>query len=134
MTGGHMADSPSTALVPYKAGEISAAHRVTQPDPVRRLVREDINLHDREEVCKYLPDILGRALARIWIDPAFYAEFGTDPKACLEREGVGLPDAISIEFSKANADRPKIIVYETAPGSRFKKRVLYLQLVMMAGR
>jgi hypothetical protein len=97
-------------------------------------VRDDIALHDREEVCKYLPEILGRALARIWIDPVFYADFSADPKACLEREGVGLPDAMSIEFSKANADRPKIIVYETAPGSRFKKRLLYLQLVMMAGR
>lgn len=129
-----MPDSPSTALVPYAAGEIAPVHRVTAAATLGRLVREDIALHDREEVCRFLPDILGRALARIWIDPEFHSAFGADPKACLEREGVGLPDSMSIEFSKANSDRPKIIVYETAPGSRFKKRLMYLQLVMMAGR
>jgi hypothetical protein len=47
---------------------------------------------------------------------------------------VHLPEEISIEFSKAVADRPKIIVYEQRPNSRFKVRVLYLQLVMMAGK
>jgi hypothetical protein len=128
-----MPENTSTALVPYSTGGIAPAHRTVATDVGTRLVREDISLHSREDVCKFLPDILGRALARIWIDPAFYADFGADPKACLERAGVHLPETISIEFSKANADRPKIVVYETATGSRFKKRILYLQLVMMAG-
>jgi hypothetical protein len=45
-----------------------------------------------------------------------------------------LPDNVSIEFSKGAQDRPKIIVFEQQPGSKFKLRVFYLQLVMMAGK
>ena len=36
-----------------------------------RLVEEDITLLDRDDVKKRLPDILGRALARSWIDPDY---------------------------------------------------------------
>ena len=45
-----------------------------------------------------------------------------------------LPDEMTIEFQKPNSDRPRIVVYEKKEGSKFKLRVLYLQLVMMAGR
>ena len=41
---------------------------------------------------------------------------------------------MSIEFQKPNSDRPRIVVYEQRPNSKFRLRVLYLQLVMMAGR
>ena len=34
----------------------------------------------------------------------------------------------------SDVDRPRIVVFEQRPGSKFKVRVLYLQLVMMAGR
>jgi hypothetical protein len=130
-----MPQNSSNALVPYEApGSVVPLHRAMPGDTPFKLVRDDVELHDRAEVVKFLPDILGRALARIWIDPTFYAEFSTNPKACLERAGVHLPEAISIEFSKAIADRPKIVVYEQKPNSRFKVRVLYLQLVMMAGK
>ena len=39
---------------------------------------------------------------------------------------------MSIEFQKPNSDRPRIVVYEQRPNSKFRLRVLYLQLVMMA--
>jgi molecular chaperone GrpE (heat shock protein) len=39
-----------------------------------------------------------------------------------------------VEVSKTTADRPKIVVYEQQQGSKFKSRVLYLQLVMVAGK
>jgi hypothetical protein len=41
---------------------------------------------------------------------------------------------MSIEFQRKTSDRPRIVVYEQNPNSKFKARVLYLQLVMMAGR
>ncbi len=130
-----MPQSSSNALVPYQpGGQIAPVQRARSGEAPFKIVRDDVELHNREEVVKFLPDILGRALARIWIDPAFYADFSGDPKGCLERAGVHLPEEISIEFSKAVADRPKIIVYEQRPNSRFKVRVLYLQLVMMAGK
>jgi hypothetical protein len=92
------------------------------------------HLKNRTEVRKLLPDILGRVLARIWIDPSFKDEFARDPQKTLEFNGVYLPEDMSIEFQKPNSDRPRIVVYEQRPKSKFKLRVLYLQLIMMAGR
>ena len=92
------------------------------------------HLKTRADVRKYLPDILGRVLARIWIDQSFKDEFAQNPQKTLEFNGVYLPEDMSIEFQKPNSDRPRIIVYEQRPNSKFKLRVLYLQLVMMAGR
>ena len=92
------------------------------------------HLKNRSEVRKFLPDILGRVLARIWIDSNFKEQFENDPQKTLEFNGVFLPDDMHIEFQKPNSDRPRIVVYEQRPNSKFKLRVLYLQLVMMAGR
>ena len=95
------------------------------------------NLHhlkNRSEVRKFLPDILGRVLARTWIDAEFKEQFHEDPQKTLEFNGVYLPEDMSIEFQKPNSDRPRIVVYEQRPNSKFRLRVLYLQLVMMAGR
>tara|TARA_B100001248_G_C27211751_1_gene376126 strand:+ start:237 stop:620 length:384 start_codon:yes stop_codon:yes gene_type:complete len=89
---------------------------------------------NRSEVRKLLPDILGRVLARIWIDSTFKEEFEQDPQKTLEFNGVYLPEDMSIEFQKPNSDRPRIVVYEQRPNSKFRLRVLYLQLIMMAGR
>ena len=92
------------------------------------------HLKNRSEVRKFLPDILGRVLARIWIDSKFKEEFEQDPQKTLEFNGVYLPEDMSIEFQKPNSDRPRIVVYEQRPNSKFRLRVLYLQLIMMAGR
>ncbi len=89
---------------------------------------------NRSEVRKLLPDILGRVLARIWIDSKFKEEFEQDPQKTLEFNGVYLPEDMSIEFQKPNSDRPRIVVYEQRPNSKFRLRILYLQLIMMAGR
>ena len=91
------------------------------------------HLKNRSEVRKFLPDILGRVLARIWIDSTFKEQFENDPQKTLEFNGVYLPEDMHIEFQKPNSDRPRIVVYEQRPNSKFKLRVLYLQLIMMAG-
>ena len=57
-----------------------------------------------------------------------------DPKSTLEKNGVFLPQDIFLDFEKSNSDRPKVVVYEKKKNSKFKLRVMYLQLVMMAGR
>ena len=129
-----MAGSTNTSLVPVSLGAVAIARKDTKITDPLRLVRDDIHLNDREEVRKYLPDILGRALARIWIDQSFAQSFANDPKRTLEHAGVYLPDNMFIEFEKGSGDRPKIIVFESQPNSKFRMRVLYLQLVMMAGK
>ena len=98
------------------------------------LVDKDLILKNREEVKKYLPDILGRVLARIWIDKSFKESFKSNPRQVLNENGVFLPDDMILEFQKPNSDRPKIIVYEKKKNSNFKIRVVQLQLVMLAGR
>ena len=101
---------------------------------VLQLVDKDLFLKNREDVKKYLPDILGRVLARIWIDKSFKDSFKKDPNSVLNENGVFLPDDMILEFQKPNSDRPKIIVYEKKQNSNFKIRVVQLQLVMLAGR
>ena len=99
-----------------------------------QLVDKNLFLKNREDVKKYLPDILGRVLARIWIDKTFKEDFKSNPSSVLNENGVFLPDDMILEFQKPNSDRPKIIVYEKKQNSNFKIRVVQLQLVMLAGR
>ena len=98
------------------------------------LVDKDLILKNRDEVKKFLPDILGRVLARIWIDKSFKDNFKSNPRQVLDDNGVHLPEDMILEFQKPNSDRPKIIVYEKKQDSKFKIRVVQLQLVMLAGR
>ena len=98
-----------------------------------QLVKENLRLESREEVRDILPDILERA-GRVWLDQSFHKDFSQDPQKTLERNGVYLPENMSSSSKKQDTDRPRIVVFEQKPGSKFKLRVFYLQLVMMAGR
>ena len=124
--------SPQTknALVPIKPQPlVSSAAK-----PRYALVADQTTFKSRDDVKERLPEILGKALALIWIDREFADLFARDPQGTLEREGIFLPENMLIEFQKPGTDRPRIVVYERRPNSNFKLRILYLQLVMMAGR
>ncbi len=126
-------DKQSKSLIPIKNNEVAVVKAGNNKDPLN--ISEKLqHFKNRDEVKKFLPDILGRVLARIWIDSEFREEFSLDPQKTLEFNGVYLPEDMYIEFQKPNSDRPKIVVYQQRPKSKFKLRVLYLQLVMMAGR
>ena len=129
-----MSEKNSKALVPIKKVLPPAVRRAKDITKPFELVDGSLRLRSREEVRSLLPDILGKVLARVWLDSSFHAEFSRDPQRTLEINGVFLPDNMSIEFQKQNTDRPRIVVFEQKPGSKFKMRVFYLQLVMMAGR
>ena len=129
-----MSEKSSKALVPIKKvlpPAVKKAKDVTKPF---QLVNGNLRLETREDVRNLLPDILGKVLARVWLDTSFHREFSQDPQKTLENNGVFLPENMSLEFQKQNTDRPRIVVFEQKPGSKFKLRVFYLQLVMMAGR
>ena len=101
--------------------------------PVLSLVKEELYLENRHAVREQLPDILGRVLARIWIDEKFHHDFSMDPRGTLETNGVFLK-LWTLNFQKPNSSRPRIVVYERNKESKFRTRIFYLQLVMMAGR
>ena len=128
--------SKSTDLVKFndKQSKLPIKFKPNEVNQALELVDKDLILKNREEVKKYLPDILGRVLARIWIDKSFKENFKLNPRQVLNDNGVFLPDDMILEFQKPNSDRPKIIVYEKKNGSNFKIRVVQLQLVMLAGR
>ena len=128
--------SKSTDLVKFndKQSKLPIKFKPNEVNQALELVDKDLILKNREDVKKYLPDILGRVLARIWIDKSFKENFKLNPRQVLNDNGVFLPDDMILEFQKPNSDRPKIIVYEKKQNSNFKIRVVQLQLVMLAGR
>lgn len=128
-----MTSSNSRALVPASSSALAIGKKVSSAVNFS-LVDEDVNLLNRAEVKEKLPDILGRVLARSWLDKDFMEQFKSEPLDVLRAAGVHLPETIHIEFQKANSDRPKVVVYEQQENSKLKLRVFYLQLVMVAGR
>ena len=125
-----MSRQTKNALVPIKPPPlVSSAAK-----PRYALVADQTTFKSRDDVKQRLPEILGKALALIWIDREFADLFARDPQGTLEGEGIFLPENMLIEFQKPGTDRPRIVVYEKRPNSNFKLRILYLQLVMMAGR
>jgi len=129
-----MSEKKSKALVPVKKVLPPAVRGSKETNKPFELVNGNLKLTSRDEVRNLLPDILGKVLARVWLDSSFHREFSHDPQKTLEINGVFLPENMSIEFQKQNTDRPRIVVFEQKPNSKFKLRVFYLQLVMMAGR
>ena len=103
------------------------------PDQTMNLVDDEVYLRNRTQVERYLPDILGRALARAWIDQTFRGRFTLDPVETLRDYDVHLPDSIDIEIETTETMRPRVVVYERGKTGR-RTRLLYLQLAMMAGR
>lgn len=97
------------------------------------LVRQSTHLQDIARVERHLPEILGRALARAWIDKDFSDKFYSDPKNLLSCYNVFLPSTVSIELETTETQRQRIVVYENRQNSK-RRRVMYLQLVMLAGK
>ena len=95
-----------------------------------RFSEQDIILESENQIQQYLPEVLGQALARTWIDKRFLDAFYKYPIEILERGGVYLPDSVSVEFRKEKNQRPRVIVYETSKNK--KRKLLELKLVMVA--
>ena len=60
-----------------------------------RFSEQDIILETEDQIQEFLPEVLGQALARTWIDKRFLEAFYEYPEEILERGGVYLPDHIS---------------------------------------
>ena len=95
-----------------------------------RFSEQDIILETEDQIQEFLPEVLGQALARTWIDKRFLEAFYEFPEEILERGGVYLPDHISVEFMKKEKSRPKVVVYEN--GHKKRRKILELKLIMVA--
>ena len=120
-----------------KIRSIFARKASTQPvldyldaQDLSRFSEQDIILETENQIQEFLPEVLGQALARTWIDSRFLDAFYKFPVEVLERGGIYLPDHISVEFKKEQKSRPKVIVYEN--GSDKKRKILELKLIMVA--
>ena len=116
----------SKALVPYKKNEI------TEYVYQFKLVDEDIDLSTRAEVKAQLPDILGRALARSWVDDVYKKQLQTCVHTTLALGGVAIPDDYICEYETTSGQRAKIVVFEQT--GKLKLRVCGLSLTMVATR
>ena len=120
-----------------KIGSIFARKAETQPvldyldaQDLSRFSEQDVILETEDQIQEFLPEVLGQALARTWIDSRFLDAFYKFPVEVLERGGIYLPDHISVEFKKEQKSRPKVIVYEN--GNVKKRKILELKLIMVA--
>ena len=120
-----------------KIGSIFGRKPETQPgldsldeQDLSRFSEQDIILETEDQIQEFLPEVLGQALARTWIDSRFLDAFDKFPVEVLERGGIYLPDYISVEFKKEQKSRPKVIVYEN--GNNKKRKILELKLIMVA--
>ena len=95
-----------------------------------RFSDQDIVLETEDQIQEFLPEVLGQALARTWIDKRFLDAFYEYPEEILERGGVYLPDHKSVEFMKKDKSRPKVVVYEN--GNKKRRKILELKLIMVA--
>lgn len=116
----------SRSLVPY-----------TKKLPVEyvyefKLVDEDINLDTRAQVKDQLPDILGRALARSWVDEQYKSQLQKCVHTTLAEGGVAIPDDYICEYETTSGQRAKIVVFEQT--GKLKLRVCGLSLTMVATR
>ena len=122
------------SLIPQNL-RASFQKKVTKPVDEKydlsRFDEQDIILENENQIQEFLPDILGQALARTWIDRRFLEAFYEQPVEILEKAGVFLPKSISIEFSKEEKERPKVVVFKNS--GKDKTRLLQLKLVMVAG-
>jgi len=69
----------STALVAVPTASTAIALRKPKQESKLLLADGDVILTNREEVRNRLPDILGRALARAWLDLQFEKDFMRGP-------------------------------------------------------
>ena len=90
-----------------------------------------INSSDiKDRVMEYL----GAVLSRCWYDKQLLLGLEYDAHKALRHLGILLPDELEIQMERKDKQRPKLVIYEWNKERSFKRRVCYLQMIMLAGR
>jgi hypothetical protein len=125
---------PARRTLPRGSGSRGSYADIGPDADPYHLVSAETSLGDRAQVERFLPDILGRALARSWFDGAFRAAFLADPVRTLAVHRIHLPATIRIDVVTQGQTRPMVVVFEEGTNGGPPRRLLYLQLVMVAGK
>ena len=108
-----------------------------QPAPAAEIFQSEPPISffiDPHNVRERIVDYLGAVLARCWIDPNLMDELDKAPHRALRHIGILLPDEFDLRVERPHRDRPRLVLYECNQERTFKRRVCYLQLIMMAGK
>jgi hypothetical protein len=89
---------------------------------------------DARQLKERIIDYLGAVLARCWIDRTLLDRIEENPHRALRHLGILLPDEIDIKVERQNQERPRMVIYEFNQTRTFRRRICYLQLIMMAGK
>lgn len=89
---------------------------------------------DSRQLKEKIIDYLGAVLAQCWIDRGLIDRIDADPHRALRSLGILLPDEIDIKVERPNKTRPRLVIYEYNQSRTFRRRICYLQLIMMAGQ
>ncbi len=89
---------------------------------------------DSRQLKERIIDYLGAVLARCWIDRSLLGHIEQNPHRALRGLGILLPDEIDIKVERLNKERPRLVIFEYNQERTYRRRVCYLQLIMMAGK
>lgn len=89
---------------------------------------------DADQIKEKIIDYLGAVLARCWVEKGLLEAIEVDPHRALRHLGILLPSEIDIKVERPGKTRPRLVIYEYNQDRTFRRRICYLQLIMMAGQ
>jgi hypothetical protein len=89
---------------------------------------------DSADVKDRVMEYLGAVLSRCWYDKQLLLGLEYDAHKALRHLGILLPNELDIKMERKDKQRPKLVIYEWNRERTFKRRVCFLQMIMLAGR
>ena len=119
------------ALVYDRSVQYYHANRTEQEFEQEPPIETVINSADvKDRVMEYL----GAVLSRCWYDKQLLLGLEYDAHKALRHLGILLPNELDIKMERKDKQRPKLVIYEWNRERTFKRRVCFLQMIMLAGR
>jgi hypothetical protein len=100
---------------------------VEQDPPIETVI-------NKADVKDRIMDYLGAVLSRCWFDKELLRGLENNPHRALRRIGVLLPEDLDLKLERPDLQRPRLVLYEWNKERTFKKRICYLQMIMLAGK
>jgi hypothetical protein len=130
-----MSERPSASNLPAVIGGRSGQVEVYRPGESEFDREPPIEVViDADQIKEKIIDYLGAVLARCWVEKGLLDAIEADPHRALRHLGILLPSEIDIKVERPGKTRPRLVIYEYNQDRTFRRRICYLQLIMMAGQ